>query len=196
MLVVVLAGVLAFVGLASLRPSAAASLAEKEGALEHLSHVLLALASIAWAVAAARAQDSIKRERATLVGLSLLCVLLLGEELDWGGVYGWNSRGGNLHNAWGGASYLLFALPPLYLVGVVGWRRGHGRGRLPRRTDAIGLGILATVSFVGTLGWPRWEAVLDEVGETVFYVGLVWMALRPVTARKPHGPASDSAHVL
>ncbi|MCX4241108.1 hypothetical protein [Paraliomyxa miuraensis] len=171
-------------------PDAVARLAAKEGPLEHLGHGLLLVALVGWAVAAARARGADRRrERGLCMALVATCALVLGEELDWGAVYGVTAGAEalhtalghqNLHNAWRGASYLLFSLPVVLLVGVVGWRRGDALGRLPQRRDALGLGLLGVASVVGAWGGPRWEPVLDEVVETILYLGLSWMALRPV----------------
>ena len=64
------------------------------------------------------------------------------------------------------------------MMAAVGWRRGDAPGRLPRRRDALGLGVLAVASVLGSLAWPAWEPVLDEVVETVLYLGLLWIAVR------------------
>lgn len=176
--------------LAIVRPQAAAWLCAKEGPLEQLGHVLLLVAVLGWLWAATEARGAERRrERRLCVGLGLLCALVLGEELDWGGVLGVTALSeplvaavgrANLHNAWRGGSYVLFAVPLVLLVGVVGWRRGDAPGRLPRRRDALGLGVLALVSVVGSLGWPAGEPLLDEAVETVLYLGLGFMAVRPV----------------
>jgi hypothetical protein len=99
-------------------------------------------------------------------------------------VYGWSGHG-NLHNAWRGASYMVFALLPVVLVGVVGWRRGDAPGPLPRRRDAIGVLVLGVASLVGSLAWPAWERELDEAAETLFYAGLCWIVLRPAASGRP-----------
>jgi len=176
---IVVLGVLGFVVSALLFPSNTIVLTAKEGALEHISHGLLVVAGLGWALAAKRAWGARTQVRWVALGLAIVCGLLLGEELDWGAVYGFGP-GGNLHNAWRGASYLLFAIPPVLLIVVVGFVRGDAAGRVPRRRDAIGVVVLGSASIVGTLVWPAWEAALDEVAETIFYVGLVWMAYRPL----------------
>ncbi len=193
MLGIVLIGSLAFAILAIVAPTTAASLAAKEGPLEHLSHAILPLALFAWAVAAARARGpEAKTERFIAIGLCLTCAIILGEELDWGSVYGITLLGdrlaaatgrANLHNAWSGGSYLLFALLPLTLIGVVGWRRGHTPGRLPGRRDAVGLIALGALSLGASLAWPAGEGLVDEVGETLLYLSLLWIAVRPITRR-------------
>jgi hypothetical protein len=192
MLPVAVVGLLAFATLAVLAPELAAALSTKEGPLEHLGHGLLLLAGLGWLRATLRARgDDRRSERRLCAALALACVVILGEELDWGGVYGFTtladvvhgaSGRANLHNAWHGASYVVFAALPLLLVGVVGWRRGDAPGRLPGRRDAIALAILGVASLAGSLVWPTWEPRLDEVVETLLYVGLMWLALRPVAA--------------
>jgi hypothetical protein len=185
MLPVAVVGLVAFAGLAFWWPEGAAALSAKEGPLEHLGHGLLSLALLGFLVAMLRARgdDAPRHERWLFAGLVLMCAVLLGEELDWGGVYGWSGHG-NLHNAWRGASYVAFALLPVVLVGVVGWVRGEAPGRLPRRRDAIGLMVLGVASLVGSLAWPAWEPCLDEVVETLFYLGLCWVVLRPCRWRQ------------
>lgn len=185
---VVVVGSLAFAALVAVSPASAEWLAAKEGPLEHLGHGVLVLAALAWVWAAVR-RRRVRAERWVCIGLALTCGLVLGEELDWGAVYGLNGLSdvvravagrGNLHNAWSGASYLLFALLPVGLVGVVGWRRGDAPGRLPRRRDALGLVLLGLLSVVATLVWEAGEEMVDEVGETLLYLSLGWMGVRPV----------------
>jgi hypothetical protein len=190
MVVVATVGLFGFVMLAWLEPSMARWLAAKEGPLEQVGHAVLVVAIGGWLVAAWRATgDGRRRERWVCLAFVLMCGLVLAEELDWGGVYGVGPLGAalhaatghpNLHNAWRGASYVVFAILPLVLVGVEGWRRGDLPGRLPRRPDALGLLGLGACSLLGTLGWPAWEPELDEVVETLLYVGLAWISLRPV----------------
>src|SRR5690606_7998376 len=67
---------------------------------------------------------------------------------------------------------------PRRMMAAVGWRRGDAPGRLPRARDALGLGVLAVAPVLGSLAWPAWEPVLDEVVETVLYLGLLWIAVR------------------
>lgn len=190
MLGVVVTGLLGFVVLAGLDPATASRLAAKEGPLEHAGHGLLVLALCGWLVAVGRARgDADRFERRVCIGLAIACALILAEELDWGGVYGVDpvaralaaaTGRPNLHNAWHGASYVAFAMLPLVLVGVVGWRRGDAPGRLPMRRDAVGLAVLGAASLGGSLAWPAWEPALDEVVETLLYAGLAWISLRPV----------------
>lgn len=190
MLPIVLVGLVSFGAGLGLAPELTRSLAAKEGPLEHLSHGLLGVGLVAWAIVAWRSRAR-SRSAAAAPTLALWCGLVLGEELDWGGVYGWVSGGGNLHNAWHGASYLLFSIPVLLVVGWGGWRRGGAPGRLPRRVDAIGLGVLGLCAVVGTVAWPEIEALLDEVTETILYAGVVWIALRP--ARGEDDQSSESS---
>ncbi len=179
MLPIVVGGGVVFAVLAVAAPAAFATVAAKEGPLEHVSHVVLLVAAMAWLRAALVAATVTRTERRVAIGLTVTCLVVLGEELDWGGVYGVGSLT-NLHNAWSGASYLLFAIPVVVGVGVVGWRNPKNRGRLPRRRDAVGLAVLGVASLALTVLWPAGEAAVDEIGESLLYVGLAWMALRPL----------------
>ncbi|MCH9686595.1 MAG: hypothetical protein K0V04_34500 [Deltaproteobacteria bacterium] len=192
---IVVGGLLLSAAVALLDPEFARDVAAKEGTLEHVSHFILAAAVVAWwgAVLAPRTT-----QRWLTAAIAVMCMVILAEELDWGQVYGvgdigaWVEDGdghANLHNAWGGASYLLFALAPIILIGVVGWRRGDQPGRLPRRTDAVGLIVLAVASVGGTLLLPAAEGGIDETGEALLYAGLAWIAIRP---RAPERPPSSS----
>ncbi len=180
MLEVVLVGALTFGMLVVVSPEAAAWVAAKEGPLEHVGHLVLVAGVVAWIVAARRMERDATFDRRVAIGLALTCAAVLGEELDWGAVYGVGSLG-NLHNAWSGASYLVFAMLPVGLIGVVGWRRGDDApGRLPRRRDALGLVLLGGGTLAAVLLWPAGEPLVDEVSETLLYGALLWMALRPV----------------
>ena len=183
-----LAGLAVFGALALVHPTTAAALAAKEGPLEQLGHWLLVLALFGWLGAVWHIRG---RERWLCAVLALACAVMLGEELDWGGVLGWTPLADavrdavghrNLHNAWKGGSYVLFAIPLAVIVGVMGWRRGDAPGPLPRRSDAIGLALLAAASLLGALARPQWEPRLDEVMETLLYAGLAVIALRPSVA--------------
>jgi hypothetical protein len=185
MLGVVVAGLSCFVILAWLDPAQMRELAAKEGSLEVAGEALLVAAVVGWLLAAWEARGDARRlERWVCLGLVLTCALVLGEELDWGGALKAVIGRPNLHNAWGGASYVLFMLPVALLVGVVGWRRGDEAGRLPGRRDAVALALLGVASIGGSLAWPEWERQIDEVVETLLYAGLAWISLWPV------GPAS------
>ncbi|MEM6994831.1 MAG: hypothetical protein AAF721_30230, partial [Myxococcota bacterium] len=108
-------------------PRATATLAAKEGPLEHVSHAVLALAVAAAAFRAATGGERGAGGRWPHVGVTLWLFVVLGEELDWGRVYGVDALATplaslvgrpDLHNAWSGASYLLFAIPVVWLA----WR--------------------------------------------------------------------------
>jgi hypothetical protein len=185
MLGVVVLGLFGFTLVAWLDPAQTRGMAAKEGSLEAAGEALLVAAVVGWLFAAWEARGDARRfERCVCIGLLLTCAIVLGEELDWGGALKAVIGRPNLHNAWEGASYMLFALPVVLLVGVVGWRRGDAPGRLPARRDAVGLALLGAASLGGSLAWPAWELALDEAAETLLYAGLAWISLRPV------GPAS------
>lgn len=156
---------------AALAPEWLHSFAAKEGPLELGSHALLLAAVIAYLVRARRAP------RWLPLGVALAAAVVLGEELDWGGVLGLRGESGvpNIHNAWSGASYLLFAVPWVLLYGAAftpeHWelRRRCGEHLPPR--DHAGAFVLIAVVGAATVspGLGAWEAVLDEVTETLLY---------------------------
>ncbi len=207
MLGIALVGLAATAALAVAAPELLAQLCAKEGPLEQLSHWVLAAAVLAWIRHALRARDD--RPWALLVSLWLL--LVLGEEIDWGGVYYFNdiadylrARVGhrNLHNALDGLAYTGFALltAALLLYGVLRARARALAGRPtrgPTRDDALGLGLLALVTTAVTLALPRLEATVEECAELLFYAGMLWIALRPVflasgsRSIKLHTPTQD-----
>lgn len=181
MLGLVVLGLCGFAVVAWLDPVDMRELAAKEGSLEAAGEALLVAAVLGWLWAAWEARGDARRfERRMCTGLAITCALVLGEELDWFGALKAVTGHPNLHNAWKGASYVLFALPVALLVGVVGWRRGVEPGRLPDRRDAVALALLAAASLGGSLAWPAWERELDEVVELLLYAGLAWISLRPV----------------
>lgn len=183
MLGLVVLGLLGFTLVAWLDPVDMRDMAAKEGSLEVAGEALLVAAALGWLWAAWEARgDARPLERRVCIGLWLTCALVLGEELDWGGALKATIGRPNLHNAWGGASYVLFMLPVAVLVGVVGWRRGLEGGRLPDRRDAAALALLGAASIGGSLAWPGWERELDEVAELLLYAGLAWLSLRPVAS--------------
>jgi len=164
-------------------PDATARWTAKEAAIEHISHVVLVVAVGAWTVhALARGRWTRPRRLASLI--AAWCLVVLGEEVQWGAVYELDGIAAplaavvgrpDLHNAWAGASYMLFGLPVVALV-VFGWRAPAAR--LPDRGDSAALLVVMGVSLVGTLCFPSIEAQLDEVSELVLYSALVWMAAR------------------
>ncbi len=164
-------------------PEPTTRLTAKEGLVEHISHAVLAVAVLVWVRRAVRAGRDAAPGTAWVVGaIAAWCGVVLGEELDWGAVYGctvvaaplteWTGRP-DVHNAWSGASYLVFAVPVLGLA-LLGLRRRFGFDRF----DATALLVVVVASAVGTLGWPDREAQLDEVAELVLYAVLVWIAVR------------------
>lgn len=177
---------------AVLGPEPMRGLLAKEGPAEQVSHVVLAVAVIAWSARAMR-PVSMRGGRMGAAALALAFAFVLGEELDWGLAFEVHVLADplirlvgrpDLHNAWGGASYLLFSLPVLAVValGVAGpTDRAGWRG--PSRGDAIAL-VLVAIAAVITIALPRaWEAALDELTELLAYVALAAAALRPGRGR-------------
>lgn len=168
-------------------PEATARWAAKEGPVEHVSHAVLAVALIGWGAKAVRM-------RGVAIAVALWCALVLAEELDWGKVYGvhgiadlWIGVVGrpDLHNAWGGASYVLFGIPILGLL-ALGWRERSGLTRV----DALALALIVGASLLGTLIGSQIseaiEPVLDEVSELSLYAVLAVIGWRATpTARTP-----------
>lgn len=180
--------VLPLVGLVagwSMAPDVTARWAAKEGPIEHVSHAVLAVAVLGWGTKAVR-------RRGVAIAVAPWCALVLAEELDWGAVYGvdaiadlWIAAVGrpDLHNAWSGASYVLFGIPILGLV-ALGWRQ---RCDLTRR-DALAFAVIVGASLVGTLISEAIEPMLDEVSELSLYGVLAVIGSRATpTARTPPG---------
>lgn len=161
--------------LAVAAPASLRWVAAKEGPLELLSHAVLLAGVVVYLVRARRAPRWIP------LLIALWAGVVLGEELDWGAVLGVGpaSEGANLHNAWGGASYLLFALPWLLLYSAALAPPSWGlpkrwSGQLPPR-DHAGAFVLIAVVAAATVspGLADWESSLDEVGETLLYALLL-----------------------
>ncbi|MEM6293722.1 MAG: hypothetical protein AAGA54_20780 [Myxococcota bacterium] len=168
----VIACVVAFAALALVDAPRWLALAAKEGALERSSHALLGVATLAWL---ARARQAPRRVPLVLAGF---CLVVLAEELDWGAHLGWSTiaaglRAGvgdtNLHNLLGGASYLIFAVPPMLFYGSA--LRGAGAHR-PARADAVAFALIAATAAASLGAPPSWESSLDELSELMLY-GLI-----------------------
>lgn len=156
----------------------------KEGPVEVVSHAVLLVAVLAWLLAAWRRHT---RARALAVGVAVFCAVVLGEELSWGAELGVTMLADPLsaatgradfHNAWGGASYLVFAVPvvALVVIGIVASAQTLPLGI--DRDDAVALGLVGLAAIGGTLAWPSLEAQLDELSELALYVALTWIAVR------------------
>jgi hypothetical protein len=132
---ILVVGLYVVVGLAAaLAPEALLATAAKEGAIEQLSHVVLALAIVAWA---SRARV---RPRWPAVTAASLLAITLAEELDWGADFGLTSIASlldelvgapNLHNAAHGSAYVLFAVPWALWAALPSF---HTRPRAPLRS--------------------------------------------------------------
>ncbi len=173
-------------------------LAAKEGPLEHLSHLVVAAAGTGFFRVGIRAAA---RGRAIALGMACFCGIVLGEELGWGSVLGVEvvadavraiSGRSDFHNAWSGASYLLFAVPVVALfgpvllasVGIRGeevwvhrWQEALG-DVAPAPDHALALACLGVASLTGTLAVPDWESELDEITELLLYAVLAVLAWR------------------
>jgi hypothetical protein len=168
----------AIAGAAWIAPQAVLGAAAKEGAIEVVSHAVLAGGIAAWAL------RSRVRPRWPAVAMALVLAVVLGEELDWGAHLGvpaiadaLTRAGGapNLHNAWLGASYLLFAAPfcAWFSVPFVPERwRARLQPHVPSRGEAFAFGLIAAVAIASMLVPAAWEGALDEIDETLLY-GLV-----------------------
>ncbi|HET6585179.1 MAG TPA: hypothetical protein VFG69_17095 [Nannocystaceae bacterium] len=178
MLVLVASGWACLVIAIAVAPARVREVCAKEGACELVSHVVLAVAMLAFAAAAVRARGHTKPRPGALALVAVLAGIVLGEELDWGGL-------GNVHNAAGGHSYALFALAAPVLAAValgrgswaVAWRERLGPWA-PTRGDGAAALVVAAVALASALvPWP-WESEVDEVAELLGYAVLTGVALR------------------
>jgi len=170
-------------------PEVTARWTAKEATLEHISHAVLVVAVTSWVVLA-RKQPPRSIVRRVAFAVAAWCLFVLGEEVQWGAVYEVDLVAApladvvgrpDLHNAWSGASYLLFGLPVAALA-ALGWRRPAGWALLDRG-DGAALMVVMGASLLGTLLFPAVEAQLDEVSELMLYSVLVWSAVRPRAVR-------------
>ena len=165
-------------------PEALLAVAAKEGAIEQLSHVVLAFAIVAWA---ARART---RPRWPAVTAACLLAITLAEELDWGAELGLAAiataleatvGATNLHNAAHGGAYVLFAVP-WALWAALPWAPERWRAAVtphdPSRATALALAVVALASAFALLAAQPWERALDEVNEAILYMALLGAALR------------------
>jgi hypothetical protein len=145
---------------------ALASLARKEGPIEIVGHVVLALAAVAWAtIAVARARA--RRPCAAHGALTCFLALVLLEELE---------LSLDLHNAWRGHAWLLFAAAaavPFLAVGLGAGARERLGANAPRRRDVVAFVAIGAVA-VGTTG-GAWERPAEEIAELALY--LLWLAI-------------------
>jgi hypothetical protein len=177
----VIAGLLVLVLAA---PALARRLLAKEGPVEHVSHVVLLAAVLAWLGLAWRARAW---TRLRALGMAGFLALVLAEELDWGGVLGWPAVGlrldaavghRNLHNASHGASYLLFALPLLlHFAAPARWHDGLA----PAADERAAFFAVALAFIAWNLG--PWESQAQELLEGVLYALLLAVGVRLARAR-------------
>jgi hypothetical protein len=147
-------------------PELAATCFAKEGLLDRAGHVVLVLAAVGWVLAA-------RRHGSWSWALPLGCVVFLGEEIDWGGVY--LGAGGNLHNALGGASHLLFGIPILAYLATSRSRQPAS----PTMGEAVSITLTVASSIVLglALGGP-WERWTEELQELALYAWLAFVGWR------------------
>lgn len=168
----------ALIGVASLSaPEAVLRAAAKEGAIEQVSHALLVVAIAVWS---SRVRI---RPRWPAVAIAVVLAVVLGEEFDWGALDGGTSPGGaNLHTAWSGAAYVLFAAPWLAWYALpfapAGFRARVG-SHAPGRDESLAAAIVAVVALVSSLAPIEWERALDEIDETILYILVLASGLRP-----------------
>lgn len=186
-----------FLAFGAAEPETLRRLLRKEGPIEHLSHVLLLAAALGF-FAAARAD---RRPAAAVIGLFLTLVLF--EEIDWGGVYGWhgiaasfNSVTGsaNVHNSWSGHSYLMFAAPVLgYFALAIPRAPAAIERRLgaaaPTREEGIAFALLLALILALAFALPAWERERDELIETTLYAMLLIISLRAALKNAKRGLA-------
>ena len=175
-----------------LAPERVREVCAKEGACELVSHLVLAIAALGWIAAAMRARADVRPWALALVAGA--CVVVLGEELDWGGVLGLRGvadplegafGAANVHNAAQGHSYLLFALAAPLLAAVAlgrgAWARGW-RARLgpwsPCASDGAAALLVIAVALATALVQPDWDSEVDEVAELLGYSVIAAIALR------------------
>ncbi len=175
-------------GLATLvlaAPASAQRLLAKEGPVEHASHLVLLAAVAAWLWLARRASAGARLRALIMAGF---LALVLAEELDWGGVYGWPAIGvrldaaighRNLHNAARGSSYLLFALP--LLLHFAAPARLHA-GLAPVRDEQAAFLAVALLFIGWNLG--AWEREAQELLEGMLYALLLAVGLRLARATR------------
>ena len=148
----------------------------KEGPAEVASHTVLLIAALVWA----RVRT---REGSGAWLIVAACLLVLAEELDWGAQLGFSGFVNvfgvhNLHNGLGGASYLLFAVPWVWLYAMA--LRGAQRPRwIPPRGDGLAFGLVGLVALASLGMSGAWERALDELSELMLYTLLVVGGVRP-----------------
>lgn len=171
----------------------------KEGPVEQVSHLVLVVGVGLWLAVYRRARS---RRGFPLVAAAFLALLFL-EETDWGAELGFVALSGsirdlvgasNLHNSWGGHSYVLFALP-IFL-----W---FGATLLPERWRAPTLSRIAPyipsrdarrafwlVLAFAALTAP-WEEHVQELSELLIYALLATPALDALRSRPGPPPRAS-----
>lgn len=156
-----------------IEPELFTELYAKEGLAEHISHSVVAVAAVGWCV--------LGRWRPGALFGALFFLIVLGEETDWGGVYG-VGEGYNLHNALGGHLYTIFALPLVLFYGasLVARRRLRALvgAAMPERFDRWVLFLCALFGPVAGISvMAVHERALDEAIELAIYMQCAWLGL-------------------
>jgi hypothetical protein len=191
MLVAVASGWVCLAIAIAIAPERVREVCAKEGACELVSHLVLVIAALGWSAAFVRPRGA---RPWALALVACACVIVLGEELDWGGVLGFrvvadplarSFGAANVHNAAHGHSYLLFALAAPLLATVAlgrgGWAQ-RWRSRLgpwvPRPSDGAAALLVVAVALATALVQPGWDSEVDEVAELLGYAIVAAIALR------------------
>lgn len=161
---------------------------QKEGLSEHVSHLVLVAGIVGFVRHGALSRRTDRSPWIAWTMAAFLFVVLL-EEIDWGAIYGVNeiaqtvlvgSDRPNLHNAWRGLSYNLFALPLLafFVAPIARDRLARHAHVLPTRSDQIEFGVLAVAAPVLGLVSGSFEPVVDEMLELAMYSRVTATGLR------------------
>lgn len=197
-------GWLGFGVLAALVPTQMRMWAAKEGTVEAVSHGLLIVTVAAFVFGAIRGPA---RGRAGVA--AAFAAWLLAEEVDYGAVWGVSVIADrlrpllgepNLHNAWSGASYILFGVPLLWLyAGALIRPRleepppDPWQGRGPSLDEARAFVLLAIIAIAAPLMVESWEPELDEWAEMLLYVVLLGTAARAAGLTPPQPGAQTES---
>lgn len=168
------------ISFAIISPDLAQIALKKEGLIEQISNLILLGGILLWY--RERKRSKLHRTVPTLV-MTYLALLLL-EEIDWGGIYGFHLfqwifgdlGRENLHNFWNGMSYALFGIPILLWFyspafsparQIAGWFAPYS----PNRDARIALLIVILSDLMFTI--TPWESLAQELAELLIYMLLI-----------------------